>query len=52
MSRKYSAKDFKFLVLKKKKKPYIIVGGYEMKIVIISVIKITLLTGWIKIIHS
>lgn len=29
MSRTYSAKDFKFLVLKKKKKPYIIVEGKD-----------------------
>jgi len=29
MSRKYSAKDFKFLVLKKKKKPYILVEGKD-----------------------
>lgn len=29
MSRAYSAKDFKFLVLKKKKKPYIIVEGKD-----------------------
>ena len=29
MSRTYSAKDFKFLVLKKKKKPYILVEGKD-----------------------
>jgi len=29
MSRTYSARDFKFLVLKKKKKPYVLVEGKD-----------------------